>query len=204
MKRVLPDSPSDNGKRPRPNGNVHPPGAEPHHIRRLLCCGLHDDRDIQMFKDALVEVDGDVDILSLHTTDPAVVADYRRRFCPDFVVLANEERELPDPPGTAKLLRAVAETYPVQPGLGVIVAQRLDLGRPLTKRQLELFEYLRNGCTNRKIAEYMHVQPRTVKEWLKELYLVFFVSNRTELVARVDELSHDASTSQMNDGKSKH
>ena len=70
-----------------------------------------------------------------------------------------------------------------------LVIDRFALERPLTERQIAVLQYLRNGCTNRKIAEYMGVQPRTVKDWLKHLYLLFFVSNRTQLVAGVFDLS---------------
>jgi DNA-binding CsgD family transcriptional regulator len=164
---------------------VNKPSAlsfEPHRVRRLLFCGVHDYRDLRMFQEAFAAADGDVDFVSLHTTDPEMVEDYRRRFSPDFVVLANEE--LPDAmPGIHRLRTVVQNTAP-QPKAEGILANRSTLERPLTERQIAVLQYLRNGCTNRKIAEYMGVQPRTVKDWLKHLYLLFFVSNRTELVAR--------------------
>jgi DNA-binding NarL/FixJ family response regulator len=40
------------------------------------------------------------------------------------------------------------------------------------------------------------VQPRTVKDWLKHLYLLFFVSNRTELVARAIDFSQRPSAAE--------
>ena len=151
-------------------------------VRRLLCCGVHDDRDLRMFREALAAVDGDVDFVSLHTTDPEKVEDYCRRFSPDFIVLANEE--LADATAGIRRLGTVLHSTPKQPKLEGGVVGRFNLERPLTEKQIAVLQYLRNGCTNKKIAEYMGVRPRTVKDWLKHLYLFFSVSNRTELVAR--------------------
>jgi DNA-binding CsgD family transcriptional regulator len=139
-----------------------------------------------MFKDALARVDGKVDFVSLHSDDPGLVEEYRDLFSPDFIILAGTNR----PQGIAQ--RGLAPLTGRRADfidLAETIARRMSLERPLTKKQLELLQYLRNGWTNKVIAQYMHVQPRTVKEWLKELYLLFFVSNRTELVARVVECS---------------
>ena len=174
-----------------PPENRSAPGSGSQRVRRVLCCGVHDYRDIRMFHEALATADGDVDFVSLHTTDPEIVEEYRRRFSPDFVVLANEGASM----GTAGIhrLRTVVDAAFARPKPETAMADRLKLERPLTERQIEVLQYLRNGCTNRKIAEYMCVQPRTVKDWLKQLFLLFFVSNRTELVARVIDLDQTSS-----------
>ncbi len=137
-----------------------------------------------MFKDALVRVDGNVDFVSLHSAETSIIEDYRDRFSPDFIILAGPARLTAET--AQRALRGQSADFV---GLAETIQRRLSLERPLTRKHLELLQYLRNGCTNKAIAEYMHVKPRTVKEWLKELYLLFFVSNRTELVARVVESS---------------
>lgn len=162
---------------------------EPQRVRRLLCCGITDDSDIRMFKDALARVDGNVDFVSLHSSDPGMVEEYRHRFSPDFIILAGAE-QLTTGGAQSSLMAHIGKPEDFL-GLSETIQRRMSLERPLTKKQLELLQYLRNGCTNKAIAEYMHVQPRTVKEWLKELYLLFFVCNRTELVARVAECGQE-------------
>lgn len=156
-------------------------------VRRLLFCGIENYRDFEIFWKGFVENDRTVDFIVLHTTDPNVVEEYRSRFSPDFIVLANEKSpawmeavRMSQLPGGADGLR---------PQPGEAGRNRIKPERPLSARQIEVLQYLCSGCTNREIAHYMNVQPRTVKEWLKQLYLLFFVSNRTELVARVVESS---------------
>jgi DNA-binding NarL/FixJ family response regulator len=154
-------------------------GLEHRRVLRMLCCGVRDYGVLRMFKVALAAVYGGVDFVSLDTTDPEIVEDYRRRFSPDFVVLANEQ-----PPDSTADVRPLTTGGHRSLSEGLVV-DRFIPERPLTERQVAILQYLRNGCTNKKIAEYMGVHPRTVKEWLKHLYLFFGVSNRTELVATV-------------------
>jgi DNA-binding CsgD family transcriptional regulator len=168
-------------------------GREPHRVRRILCCGVRDYRILHMFQEALAAVDGGLEFVSLQTTDPEVVAEYRRRFCPDFVLLGSEE----PPDGTLGIrrLQPLGHCTAKQPESENAVVDRFTLERPLTEKQIAVLQYLRNGCTNRKIAEYMGVQPRTVKDWLKHLYLLFGVSNRTELIATAIDFSESCSFS---------
>lgn len=78
--------------------------------------------------------------------------------------------------------------------LSIAISKRLNLHKPLTERQITVLNYIRNGCTNKQIADYMEVRPRTVKEWIKDLFLIFDACGRVELVARFDEVNSDLGT----------
>lgn len=149
---------------------------------RLLCCGIEDEYAIHMFRDALTANGSDVDVVLTHSTDSEEIARYKSWFAPDFIVFGQ-----PVADSRPQLLRT---RMPTQRATNPM-AGRHNEDRALTTRQMEVLEYLKNGCTNKQIAGYMNVQPRTVKEWLKELYIMFFVCNRTELVARACEHPHE-------------
>ena len=50
----------------------------------------------------------------------------------------------------------------------------------LTFREQEVVELLATGCTNRQIADRLHVSVKTVERHLSNLYRKLGVSNRTE------------------------
>ena len=52
----------------------------------------------------------------------------------------------------------------------------------LTLREQEVVELLATGCTNRQIADRLHVSVKTVERHLSNLYRKLGVSNRTEAV----------------------
>jgi DNA-binding NarL/FixJ family response regulator len=52
----------------------------------------------------------------------------------------------------------------------------------LTERQRHVLFYICKGFHNREIADHTGLSPRTVKGCVRDLLLIFDVSNRTELV----------------------
>lgn len=58
----------------------------------------------------------------------------------------------------------------------------------LNKRHRDILGLLHCGLQNREIAEQLGLSARTVKAYISQLFMIFDVSNRTELVARVDDL----------------
>ena len=53
----------------------------------------------------------------------------------------------------------------------------------LNDRQQEILVRLRQGKRNKEIANALGLSERTVKWYISQLFLIFGVSNRTELVA---------------------
>jgi len=60
---------------------------------------------------------------------------------------------------------------------------------PLTARQRLILPLLRKGFTNVEMAGMVGASPRAIKHELQTLFSKLHVSNRTELVASVDDLS---------------
>jgi DNA-binding NarL/FixJ family response regulator len=60
--------------------------------------------------------------------------------------------------------------------------ERLDTSRRLTKRHEEILSLLFKGLRNAEIGEQLGLSARTVKSYLNQMFLIFDVSNRTELV----------------------
>ncbi|MDX1983824.1 MAG: helix-turn-helix transcriptional regulator [Bryobacteraceae bacterium] len=58
----------------------------------------------------------------------------------------------------------------------------------LNKRHRDILGLLHCGLQNREIAGQLNLSARTVKAYISQLFMIFDVSNRTELVARVDDL----------------
>jgi len=59
---------------------------------------------------------------------------------------------------------------------------------PLTERELEVLHLLAEGLTNKAIAERLFVAPSTIKQHLKNMYSKLDVHNRTQAVARGQNL----------------
>jgi two-component system nitrate/nitrite response regulator NarP len=59
---------------------------------------------------------------------------------------------------------------------------------PLTRRERELVELVRQGLRNRDIAAELGVTEGTVKVYLHAIFDKFHVENRTELALRAAEL----------------
>lgn len=57
--------------------------------------------------------------------------------------------------------------------------------RPLTKRHLEVLDFLSTGATTKEIAKRMKLSPGTVRSHLGTIYHRMNVSNRTEAVAKL-------------------
>jgi two-component system nitrate/nitrite response regulator NarL len=66
--------------------------------------------------------------------------------------------------------------------------QRAALAPPLTRRERELVELVRQGLRNRDIAAELGVTEGTVKVYLHAIFDKFRVENRTELALRASEL----------------
>ncbi|WP_158790830.1 LuxR C-terminal-related transcriptional regulator [Granulicella sp. L60] len=150
---------------------------------RLLFCGVQNDEDLRKFKDAL----GEVDFVSVHSTEPDEVLPYWRHFMPHYTILGSQDEE--SIKAALEVLRDVAGKEDDCAVLAATITEQLKLDRTLSERQAEIVRYLANGCSNKQIAEFMEVQPRTVKEWLTELFRIFYVGNRTELVGRLNEIN---------------
>ncbi len=63
------------------------------------------------------------------------------------------------------------------------------LPNPLSQREFELLMHLRKGMTNREIAEVLFISVNTVKTHLQHLFEKLDVSNRTQALFRIEELS---------------
>jgi DNA-binding NarL/FixJ family response regulator len=63
-----------------------------------------------------------------------------------------------------------------------------DTKDKITKRQLEIVVFLCNGFIPEHIGEEMHITRRTVTSHLQDIYKMFHVKNREEMVARAWEL----------------
>jgi LuxR family maltose regulon positive regulatory protein len=59
---------------------------------------------------------------------------------------------------------------------------------PLTNRELEVLRLLAEGLSNKAIADRLVVAPSTVKQHLKNIFSKLDVHNRTQAVARGQEL----------------
>ena len=169
--------------------NSSEPGGHstPLHTKRVLFCGIHDEKVVHAITEAL----GEVDFMFLHSTEPDAVTPYLRQFSPNLLVLGNCDSRTSD--DLIRLVHGATDTEGRHISFAATITERLKLPRVLTEKQAEVLQYLENGCSNKQIAEYMGVQPRTVKEWLTDLYRVFFVSNRTELVGRLNEINRQGS-----------
>ena len=58
----------------------------------------------------------------------------------------------------------------------------------LTARQRSLLRYLTEGCSNREIAELLHLSPNTVKDYLDDIMEKAGIHSRTALAAQAARL----------------
>ena len=59
----------------------------------------------------------------------------------------------------------------------------------LTRRELNMLEFLKSGKSNKEIARDLGISPNTVKTHLTNLYEKLGVTNRTQAVTKAVELS---------------
>jgi two-component system nitrate/nitrite response regulator NarL len=69
-----------------------------------------------------------------------------------------------------------------------LAQERAASAPPLTRRERELIELVRQGLRNRDIAAELGVTEGTVKVYLHAIFDKFHVENRTELALRASEL----------------
>nr|WP_216645916.1 response regulator transcription factor [Isoptericola halotolerans] len=85
------------------------------------------------------------------------------------------------PSVTARLTRAVRSgVLPEQEREGVDEA----FVQPLTERETEVLRLMAEGCTNREIAEVLHLAPGTVKNHVSAVLLKLDTTDRTKAVLR--------------------
>jgi LuxR family maltose regulon positive regulatory protein len=76
----------------------------------------------------------------------------------------------------------------VREGLSAAAPAALALVEPLTERELDVLRLIAGGLSNREIAEQLVVAVSTVKSHINHLYGKLEVKNRTQAVARAQEL----------------
>jgi DNA-binding NarL/FixJ family response regulator len=64
----------------------------------------------------------------------------------------------------------------------------------LNKRQRDILNLISKGFHNAEVGRHMNLSERTVKGYISQLFLIFDVTNRTELVGRL--LSEDLTKNQ--------
>ncbi|MEE1884218.1 response regulator transcription factor [Pedobacter flavus] len=64
----------------------------------------------------------------------------------------------------------------------VSISVKVSDSSELTDREIEVLEYLREGYTNKRIAETLFISPFTVKRHIENIYRKLQVQNRVELV----------------------
>jgi two-component system nitrate/nitrite response regulator NarL len=124
----------------------------------LLTAGMDES---QLLAAAELEPEGMV----LKTSDPGLLTD-----CMDAVVAGKRWTD----PEIAERTRQAQEKAASAP--------------PLTRRERELVELVRQGLRNRDIAAELGVTEGTVKVYLHAIFDKFHVENRTELALRASEL----------------
>lgn len=62
-------------------------------------------------------------------------------------------------------------------------------GKPLTKREKTILEYLCRGLQYKEIAETLYINIETVKSHIKMIYAKLNVNNRTEALLRYLKLN---------------
>ena len=132
-------------------------------------------------------------------TDRATEAEALVDQAVDFAVRQNCRRLLIDThpdvagmlPGARRRARESGRQWPLQDDLSEETGRRPDqsaLIEPLTPRELEVLDLLREGIPNRAIADRLFVSLGTVKRHTHNIYGKLGVSNRTQAIIRGQEL----------------
>lgn len=100
-------------------------------------------------------------------------------FAPDYVICGPQV--IPQMSNTLEAARGYAPSTSSREETQALRAK-------LNKRHRDILGLLHCGLQNREIAEQLGLSARTVKAYISQLFMIFDVSNRTELVARVDDL----------------
>jgi DNA-binding NarL/FixJ family response regulator len=84
------------------------------------------------------------------------------------------------PSVTARLVRALGDGRTT----GDAAAHREAFVQPLTERETEVLRLMAEGCTNREIADVLHLAPGTVKNHVSAVLLKLDTTDRTKAVLR--------------------
>jgi PAS domain S-box-containing protein len=123
-------------------------------------------RDISELKRLQAEVAEKSTRLGLIEDQARVAMDLYRR-------IAMLTLESPDPVATERALRAV------QGSVTAAAAEKLGL----TSRDLQIIELLAQGCSNREIADAVHLSPNTVKDHVSRIMRALGARSRAGVVA---------------------
>jgi len=61
----------------------------------------------------------------------------------------------------------------------------------LNEKQREVLHLVSKGLRNSEVGHHLHLSERSIKGYVSQLFLIFDVTNRTELVAAFYESSDD-------------
>ena len=125
-------------------------------------------RDISALKQLQAEVTEKSKRLALLEDQARTAMDLYRRIA-DLTLSAPA-----DPTGTERALKTV------EGSLARATAERMGLG----SKDLEIIEFLAEGCSNPEIARRVHLSPHTVKDRVAKLMGVFGAHTRVEVVAK--------------------
>jgi LuxR family maltose regulon positive regulatory protein len=96
--------------------------------------------------------------------------------------LAGEVRDRPNVADYVNRLLAVFEPVPRKP------KQPDGLIEPLTEREMEVLQYIAEGCSNPEIASRLYLSPNTLKAHAQNIFMKLNVHNRLQAVNRAREL----------------
>jgi LuxR family maltose regulon positive regulatory protein len=87
-----------------------------------------------------------------------------------------------------RLLAAFSSDEPAQAGTTTSSTDQSELVEPLSQRELEVLQLIAEGLTNREIAERLYLSLNTVKVHTRNIYGKLNVHNRSQAIARSQEL----------------
>ncbi|MGB5844382.1 MAG: response regulator transcription factor, partial [Anaerolineales bacterium] len=86
------------------------------------------------------------------------------------------------------LLAAYASSEPAEVSIRSKMEDHLALLEPLSEREVEVLMLIAEGLSNQQIAGQLHISLSTVKGHTSNIYGKLSVHNRTQAVARANEL----------------